>query len=166
MVYRRFIRNFSSIIALVTECTKCGQFSWIVETKNSFAELKQKVECDAPWVSIGGGLNQNQRHVAYFSENLNETWRHYLLPAEYILYLAHESLKYLLGQQKLSPQHTKWVELSQAYSFVTEQKVGALIQITTALSCRHALVCTMKVKVTGFELWQPLYENGRDFRDI
>ncbi|XP_071708258.1 uncharacterized protein [Rutidosis leptorrhynchoides] len=92
--YRRFIRNFSSIIAPVTECMKGGRFTWTDAAIAAFTELKHKVthasilvlpnfndvfqvECDASGVGIGGVLSQNNKPIAFFSEKLNETRQKY-----------------------------------------------------------------------------------------
>jgi hypothetical protein len=65
---------------------------------------------------------QKRRLVAYFSEKLSgqtlnysvydkelyalvrslETWQHYLLPKEFVIYSDHESMKHLKGQLKLN----------------------------------------------------------------
>ncbi|GJU35920.1 putative reverse transcriptase domain-containing protein [Tanacetum coccineum] len=54
-----------------------------------------------------------------------EYWRHYLLPAEFILYSDHEALKFIQGQAKLKPRHAKWVETLQDFSFVIRHKAGS-----------------------------------------
>ncbi|XP_071713543.1 uncharacterized protein [Rutidosis leptorrhynchoides] len=189
--YRRFIRNFSSVIAPVTECMKQGKFVWTEMAELAFNDLKVKVtqapilalpnfndvfqvECDASGIGIGGVLSQNNRPIAYFSEKLNdtrrrystydrefyaivrtlETWRHYLLPSEFVLYSDHESLKYIHGQHKLNPRHARWVKSLQAFSFVIKHKAGANNQVADALSRRHTLVCLLKVQVHGFQEWK------------
>ncbi|GKC90366.1 putative mitochondrial protein [Tanacetum coccineum] len=92
--YWHFIRNFSSIIAPLTECMKGGRFTWTSEAAKAFDILKGKVteapilalpnsddvfqvECDASGVDIGGVLCQNQQPIDFFSEKLNDARRKY-----------------------------------------------------------------------------------------
>jgi hypothetical protein len=94
--YRKFIKNFNSICALILDTLKKEDkyFNWIEEAEKGFRVLKEKiteqpilvlldfkktfqVKCDGSGVAIGVILIQDNKLVAYFSEKLNDVKRKY-----------------------------------------------------------------------------------------
>jgi len=86
--YRRFLKDFSTIVAPLNEIVKKDVvFKWGQEQEHAFETLKDKltkapiltlpnftktfeIECDASNIGIGAILLQEGHHIAYFSEKL------------------------------------------------------------------------------------------------
>ena len=88
--YRRFIRNFSTIMAPMTEVIKGTSFQWTPKDQTAFEEVKKrltqapiqallcfekvfKVKCDASGGCIGGVITQEGKPFAFFSKKLRDS---------------------------------------------------------------------------------------------
>ncbi|GJS16698.1 RNA-directed DNA polymerase [Tanacetum coccineum] len=118
-----------AIISWPTPSTIHDIRSFHGEAAKAFDILKAKVT-EAPVLAL-----PNFDEV--FQVNL-DTWRHYLLSNQFVLFSDHEALKFINGQHKLKPRHAKWVKFIQTFSFVIRHKVGADNQAADALSHRHS----------------------------
>ena len=92
--YCQFIKGFSTIMSLITNCMKQREFVWTKAAAKAFNEVKQKmtkapimrlpdftkpfeVECDVSGIGIGGVLSQKHHPIAYCSEKLNDAKQKY-----------------------------------------------------------------------------------------
>jgi len=96
--YRRFVSNFSTIVAPLNELVKKEvDFKWSIDQTKAFETLKDKlikapllvlpnfsktfeIEFDASSVGIGAVLLQEDHPIAYFSEKLKGSHLNYSLP--------------------------------------------------------------------------------------
>jgi hypothetical protein len=173
--YWKFIRNFSGICTsmLDTEKKRHMYFKWTEEDEKVFKILKEniieqlilvfpyfrktfQVRCDASGVAIGEVLIIYNRHVAYFSEKLNETnikystydkqfyaiiqalkkWRHYLVPKEFVLYSDNQALQFITRKEKLNKIHDKWIDFMQNFTFSIKHTSGNAKKFIDPLSRR------------------------------
>ncbi|XP_058753077.1 uncharacterized protein LOC131626262 [Vicia villosa] len=117
--YRRFVKNYATLAAPLTDLLRSTKFTWSTEAAQAFTELKQKmttmpvltlpdftkeftIETDASGVAIGAVLSQEGHPIAYFSKKLCPRMQ---ASSVYVreMFAITESVKkwrqYLLGQR-------------------------------------------------------------------
>ena len=108
--YRRFVRNFSSLAAPLTDLLKLPKFNWSILADRAFQQLKVAlisspvlhlpdfdklfdVATDASGVGIGAVLSQELHPISFFSEKLSEAKGRYS-NYDRELYAIVQSLKF------------------------------------------------------------------------
>lgn len=142
--YRRFVPNFSSIAAPLTEIAKKNVgFKWGDEQAKAFSVLKEKlssapllalpdfakvfeIECDASSVGIGAVLIQEKRPIAYFSEKLK---------GAALNYSTYDKELYALVRALETWQHYLW---SKEFVIHTDHESLKYLKGQGKLNKRHA----------------------------
>ena len=191
--YRKFIRNFSSLAAPLTDCLKKGNFEDIKKKLTSSPILKLpvisspfEVAADVCCTGVGAVLAQQGHPIEYFSEKLSPSrqswstyeeelyalvralkqWEHYLLSKEFVLLTDHFSLKYLQAQKNISRMHARWISFLQMFDFVIKHQSGKENKVADALSRKGSLLTLLSSKIIAFKHLPDLYEEDIDFKDI
>ncbi|KAH9649251.1 hypothetical protein KPL70_025912 [Citrus sinensis] len=145
--YRRFLKDFSTLAALLTKVIKKDVgFNWGEAQEKTFQIIKQKLT-NAPLLSLpnfnktfeiecdASALNYPTYDKEFYAlVGALETWQHYMWPKEFMIHTDHESLKYLKGQHKLNKRHARWVEFIETFSYVIRYKQGKENIVADALS--------------------------------
>jgi hypothetical protein len=117
--YRRFVRGFSQLGALLTNLTKKGAFHWTEESQQTFEKIKEVMStclvlalldfsqsfvlhCDTSGVGIGAVLMQGGHPIVFESKKLNELERLYSIYDKEMLASMHALTKfrqYLVGSR-------------------------------------------------------------------
>ena len=95
-----------------------------------------------------------------------ETWRHYLLPKEFVIHSDHESLKYIRSQCNLNCRHAKWIEFIESFPYIIKHKKGKDNVIADALSRRYTLLSQLDCRIFGLEAIKEQYAADVDFKDV
>ncbi|RDX75477.1 Retrovirus-related Pol polyprotein from transposon 17.6, partial [Mucuna pruriens] len=187
--YRRFVKNFSSIVAPLNELVKKDiVFKWDDVNEKAFNLLKDKltnalvlclpifyktfeIECDASGIGIGA----ESKPIAYFSEKpsgaaLNYSTYdkelyalHYLWLREFIIHFDHQSLKFLKSQGKLQKRHAKWLEFIEMFTYVIKYKKAKENIVVNVLSRGYMLLTSLQTKLLGLEIIKDLHVNDSDY---
>ncbi|GJX54599.1 putative reverse transcriptase domain-containing protein [Tanacetum coccineum] len=170
--YRRFIEGFSKIAKSRTKLTqKNVKFDWGEKEEAAFQLIKQKlcnapilalpkgsenfiVYCDESHKGLGAVLMQNEKVIAYASQQLKiheknytthdmelgvvvfalKIWRHYLYGTRCIVFTDHKSLQHILDQKEVNMRQRRWLELLSDYDCDIRYHPGKANVVDDALS--------------------------------
>ncbi|XP_028552931.1 uncharacterized protein LOC114580236 [Dendrobium catenatum] len=168
--YRKFIKNFSLLMAPVTECLKSKEFRRGNEQQLSFEAVKKAissapvlsllnfdklfiVDTNASSLGVGAVLSQEGKPIAFFSEKL--------CPAHQKC--DNKTLQYINSQRTVNRMHARWVMFLQRFSFTIKHKPGSNNKIADALSRKRILLAKLQTEITGMECLKELHFEDPDF---
>ncbi|GKB75352.1 putative nucleotidyltransferase, ribonuclease H, partial [Tanacetum coccineum] len=145
----------------VRYCMKGKSFIWTKEAEFAFQVVKEKLtstpililpdfskvfelHTDASKVAIGGVLSQVVQAVKH--------WRHYLFQKEFVLFIDHDSLRYIRTQDKVSHKHRGWLAFLEKFTFMVKPKTGVSNRVADALNRMSGFPVTMQVDVPGLDI--------------
>uniref|UniRef100_A0A2N9E3T4 Integrase zinc-binding domain-containing protein n=1 Tax=Fagus sylvatica TaxID=28930 RepID=A0A2N9E3T4_FAGSY len=177
--YRRFVKDFSTLAAPLTEVIKKNVgFHWGADQENAFATIKERlcsapvlalpnfnkafeIECDASGIGIGAVLMQVRRPIAFFSEKLS---------GASLKYPTYDKELYALVRALETWQHYLWprefVIHTDHESLKHLKGQGKENIVADALSRRYVLFTSMSAKMLRFEYVKDMYADDADFSNV
>ncbi|XP_056858293.1 uncharacterized protein LOC130507621, partial [Raphanus sativus] len=153
--YRRFVHNFSTIMAPITSCIG--------------AVLSQQGRLVAFYSEkLAGARGRYSTYDVEFYAVVQaiKHWRHYLVHREFVLFTDHDALRHLDSQAKVSSRHASWIAYLQQFTFSIKHQSGKTNRVADALSRRHVLLTTMHTKCSlRLEIIRELHTEGHVGRD-
>ncbi|GKF55369.1 putative reverse transcriptase domain-containing protein, partial [Tanacetum coccineum] len=163
--------DFSDSISEMMTSQKNVKFDWGEKEEAAFQLIIQKlcsapilalpkgsknfiVYCDASHNGLGAVLMQNEKVIAYASQQLKiheknyttydlelravvfalKMWRHYLYGTRCIVFTDHKSLQHILDQKELNMRQRRWLELLSDYDCDIRYHLGKANVVDDALS--------------------------------
>ncbi|XP_020701222.1 uncharacterized protein LOC110113127 [Dendrobium catenatum] len=178
--YRRFIRNFSTIVAPITDCLKKGEFNWTLAATKAFDDIKKKmveapvirlpdfskvfeVTCDASGIGIGV-LSQEGHPVAYFSEKLNDIRQRHKAGSENKaanalsrrLMITQEIRTEVTGFERLKEDYLDCPDFKETYSLLTsgEDQIINDIMAEDGYLFKSQRLCIPNTLLREFLVWE------------
>ncbi|XP_076917203.1 uncharacterized protein LOC143577178 [Bidens hawaiensis] len=127
--YRRFIPNFSSLMAPMTDCMKGKTFVWTEGVELAFLVIKEKLTT-APILVLPNFLQVFELHTDA------SKW----------------SKLHIRTQDKISHKHGRWLAFLEKFTFVFKHKNGVSNRVADALSRRGNLLVAVRINVLGLDV--------------
>ncbi|MCO5558354.1 hypothetical protein L7F22_011935 [Adiantum nelumboides] len=145
-----------------------------------------EVCCDACGHSLGAVLMQEGRVIAYESRLFSKPemtaqiyekelmavihaltqWRHYLLRADFTVFIDHQSLRYFLSQKQLLKKQMRWANILSQFHFQIVHVQGQKNVVADALSRKPLVQAIPAIHHSSFEDMVDQYATDTDFVDI
>lgn len=134
--YRRFVQNYGTIAALLTQLLKKAAFLWSEVEQEAFEILKRAMitlsvlalsDFSMPFTvqtdASGTGLGASARAKCIYERELMaivlavQRWMPYLLRQKFLVRTDQRALKYLLEQRVIQPRYQMWLVKLFGYPF-------------------------------------------------